>query len=71
MSELLMCQDAADRLGVRHWKMAKLRKAGLLPEAVRVGRFYTIPADQIEAIKRRLIEGGHIKPRAGVTDAAR
>ena len=48
-----------------------LRQRGLIPEAVRVGRYYLLPADHLEAIKARLTEQGHIAPKAEAMNASR
>jgi hypothetical protein len=63
MPELLPRQDAADRLGVHFAKLERLRTKGLIPEAVKIGRYFVFPAAQLEAIRRRLVEQGHIKER--------
>jgi hypothetical protein len=61
MDQLLMRQEAADRLGVHFAKLERLRRAGLLPEAVRVGRLYVFPISKIDAIRERLIAQGHLQ----------
>jgi hypothetical protein len=68
---LIQRQEAADRLGLHFWKLEDLRKRGLIPEAIKVGRYYVFPADQIDAIRQRLIERGFIKARQteGATNA--
>ena len=57
---LLLRQDAANRLGIHFAKLERLRLAGLIPEAVQVGRYFTFPADKIETIRERLTVGGHL-----------
>lgn len=57
---LLLRQDAADRLGIHFAKLERLRLAGLIPEAVQVGRYFTFPSDKLETIRERLIESGHL-----------
>lgn len=62
MPELLARQDAANRLGVHFSKLERLRLKGLIPEAIKVGRCYVFPGDQIDTIKARLVAQGHIRP---------
>jgi hypothetical protein len=59
-----MRQEAANRLGIHFAKLETLRKRGLVPEAVPVGRYFAFPADQIDAIRERLEAQGHIKREA-------
>ena len=57
---LLLRQDAADQLGLHFAKLERLRVAGLVPEAVLIGRYHAFPADKIEEIRMRLIASGHL-----------
>lgn len=61
--KLLLRQDAADSLGIHFAKLERLRLAGLIPEAVLVGRYHCIPADKIEAIRERLTAAGKLRRR--------
>jgi hypothetical protein len=71
MSQMVMRQGAADRIGIHFAKLERLRKAGLVPEAIRVGHYYVFPADKLDEIKARLVASGHIKPEAEVANVAR
>lgn len=61
MVNLLLRQEAADRLGIHFAKLERLRLAGLVPEAVQVGRYFAFPADKIEIIRERLTSSGHLR----------
>ena len=64
MSQFLLRQETADRLGI-HWaKLDKLRREGHIPEAVQVGNYWCFPADQLAAIRARLVEQKKIKQPA-------
>lgn len=63
MPQFLQRQEAADRMGIHWCRLDRLRKRGLIPEALKVGIFFVFPADQLDAIKARLVEQGHIKPK--------
>lgn len=58
---LLLRQDTANRLGIHFSKLERLRLAGLIPEAVKVGHYHAFPADSIETIRERLIALGHLR----------
>jgi hypothetical protein len=60
MPTMLLRQQAADYLKIHFAKLERLRRAGLIPEAVRAGHLYVFPADKLDTIKARLIEQGHI-----------
>lgn len=62
--ELLMRQDAADRMGVHFAKLEAMRRKNLIPEAVKIGRVHVYPADKIDAIRERLVAQGHIRAEA-------
>ena len=59
---LLLRQATADQLGIHFSRLERLRLAGLIPEAVRVGHYYCFPADRIDAIRKRLTASGHLRP---------
>lgn len=63
MPQLVQRQEAADRMGIHWCRLDRLRKRGLIPEAMKVGIFFVFPADQLEAIKARLVASGHITPK--------
>ena len=60
-AKYLLRQDAANQLGIHFAKLEDLRKRGLIPEAVQIGRYHVFPTDQINAIRERLEQQGHIK----------
>ena len=57
---LLLRQDAANRLGIHFAKLERFRLAGLIPEAVQVGRYFVFPADMLEVIRDRLAAAGKL-----------
>lgn len=74
---LLMTGDVALQLGISADKLERQRKAGRIPEFIRVGRLHVLPADAVPVVRARLIESGHIDPererpfiRAGVEAAS-
>lgn len=60
-TKLLLRQEAANRLGIHFAKLETLRKRGLIPEAIPAGRLFVFPSDQIDTIRERLTQQGHIK----------
>lgn len=64
MPQMLLRQEAANRLGIHFAKLERLRKLGLIPEAIQAGHLHVFPADKLDEIKARLIAEGHIKAPA-------
>jgi hypothetical protein len=60
----LFRQTAADQLGIHFAKLERLRLRGLIPEVVRVGRYFLYPAERLDAIRERLVRQGHLPGRA-------
>lgn len=54
--------EAARLLNITTFKLHRERKAGRIPECVRIGQYHVIPADKLDAIRSRLIEAGRINP---------
>lgn len=54
--------EASNEVGVHTSKLDRLRKQGLIEEVVKMGRYHYYPADQLAAIRARLIASGHIDP---------
>lgn len=65
--KLVFRQDAADAIGIHFAKLERLRLKGLVPEAVRVGRYFLYPADRLGGIRKRLIAQGHIRTKPEAT----
>lgn len=65
VDELLTNSPAAARLGVPYWKLRSLIKSGRIPESVRAGRNFLVPASAVPAIKARLVAEKVIKADGG------
>lgn len=68
--KLYLRQVAADILGIHFAKLERLRVAGLIPEAIQIGRYHVFPADQLKVIRERLIASGHIRATKPVITAS-
>jgi len=64
---VLMRQEFANRLGLNFWQVERLRRAGLIPEAEKVGRYFVFPESKVEAIRNRLASQGHIQAATRAT----
>ena len=66
--KLVTRQVAADYMKIHWCKLEYLRKKGLIPETVKVGRNFVFPLEKLDEIRARLEAAGHLKP-AGVGHA--
>lgn len=61
VANLLFREQAATRIGITWHALDRARVRGLVPEVVKVGRYFLYPADKLDAIRDRLIDAGLIR----------
>jgi hypothetical protein len=62
---VMLLGEAADRLGVQSWRLARLFRQGHHPEPPRLGRYRVVRESELPALRAALLKAGWLKPRVG------